>query len=65
MKESDRDRVLRRVQEVFADPEKASDWLQRPNRMLNNVPPTTLLDIASGCQIVEAVLGRIEYGVLS
>lgn len=65
MKESDRAQVLRRTQEVFGDPEKAAGWLQRPNRVLNNVPPITLLGTASGCKKVETVLGRIEHGVFS
>jgi len=50
---------------VFGDPQKASAWLQKPNRALGGVTPLSLLDTDAGVRQVERVLGRIEHGVFS
>ena len=50
---------------VFGTDDKASTWLQRPNRALNNEPPIHLLDTDVGTRQVEDMLGRIAHGVVS
>jgi putative toxin-antitoxin system antitoxin component (TIGR02293 family) len=45
--------------------EKASRWLQTPNRALEGELPFNLLDTDAGVQSVETVLGRIAFGVYS
>lgn len=61
----DRDRIIKRAEDVFGDPEKASMWLRQHNRVLGNVRPVDLLDTPEGVQQVEIILGRIEHGVYS
>ena len=51
--------------EVLGDPEKAARWLRHPNRALAGRVPLSLLDTDLGACEVEAVLGRIEYGIFS
>ena len=67
-KESDRFfrlvRIWDRAVEVLGTEEKARSWFQAPNRSLGEIP-FHLLDTDIGSQAVEAVLGRIEYGVFS
>ena len=58
-------RIAAFASEVLGDDAKASRWLQRPNRALSGSPPLSLLDTDLGAREVEAVLGRIEYGVYS
>lgn len=58
-------RVAARAVQVLESAEKAALWLRRPNRALGGVVPLELLDTEAGTQEVEAVLGRIEYGVYS
>lgn len=50
---------------VFEDQGKFNRWLRRPLEMLGNQTPLQLLDTATGFQVVDQVLGRIEYGVYS
>ncbi|QMW04729.1 type II RES/Xre toxin-antitoxin system antitoxin [Spirosoma foliorum] len=50
---------------VFQDKGKFTRWLRRPLRLLNDRPPLDLLDSSTGVQLVEDILGRIEYGVFS
>ena len=65
------DRTVRLAQvyatavETFGDSEKAVSWLKTPNRVLRGVPPIDQLDTDPGVREVEAVLGRIAYGVYS
>ena len=49
---------------VFGTEDKASTWLRRPNRALNNELPIRLLDTDVGTRQVEDILGRIEHGVV-
>lgn len=58
-------RVALRAVDVLGSPEKARQWLERPNRALGGEPPLDLLDTDIGSRQVEAVLGRIEHGVFS
>ena len=50
---------------VFQDKGKFTRWLRRPLRLLDNQSPLNLLDSSTGIQLIEDVLGRIEYGVFS
>jgi putative toxin-antitoxin system antitoxin component (TIGR02293 family) len=51
--------------DVFGDEEKASTWLKRSNRALNDEVPLSLLDSDIGAEQVMDVLGRIREGVYS
>jgi putative toxin-antitoxin system antitoxin component (TIGR02293 family) len=48
-----------------ARPGKFTSWLRRPLRLLGDRAPLALLDSPTGVQLVEDILGRIEYGVFS
>lgn len=50
---------------VFEDQGKFNRWLRRPLEILEGQSPLQLLDTATGFQVVDQVLGRIEYGVYS
>ncbi|WP_375417684.1 antitoxin Xre/MbcA/ParS toxin-binding domain-containing protein [uncultured Hymenobacter sp.] len=67
--ESERLLLLRQLTEhgvdVFEDQGKFNRWLRRPLPLLGNQSPLELLDTASGFQLVDELLGRIEYGVYS
>lgn len=58
-------RILAQAVDVLGSNEKASQWLQRPNRALGGETPLSLLDTDLGSRQVEEVLGRIEHGVYS
>jgi putative toxin-antitoxin system antitoxin component (TIGR02293 family) len=67
--ESERLLLLRQLAahgvDVFEDQGKFNRWLRRPLPLLGNQSPLDLLDTASGFQVVDELLGRIEYGVYS
>ncbi len=67
--ESDRLYRLARVTlmaiQVLGTQEKAKQWLERPNRALGGETPLHLLDTDIGSRQVEAILGRIDYGIFS
>jgi putative toxin-antitoxin system antitoxin component (TIGR02293 family) len=50
---------------VFEDQGKFNRWLRRPLEILEGQSPLQLLDTATGFQVVDQILGRIEYGVYS
>ncbi len=50
---------------VFEDQGKLNRWLRRPLEILDGQSPLQLLDTATGFQVVDQILGRIEYGVYS
>ncbi|RZA15008.1 MAG: DUF2384 domain-containing protein [Proteobacteria bacterium] len=50
---------------VFQDQGKFTRWLRRPLRLLGERSPLDLLDSLTGIQLVDDILGRIEYGVFS
>ena len=50
---------------VFEDQGKFNRWLRRSLEILDGQSPLQLLDTATGFQVVDQVLGRIEYGVYS
>ncbi len=57
-------RVAGQAVSVFGDENKATTWLQRPNRALNGELPIRLLDTDVGARQVEDILGRIEHGIV-
>lgn len=69
MQESDRllryARLYARAQAVLQDDAAARDWLKQPARALGFVAPLTFAETEIGAREVEALLGRIEYGVFS
>jgi len=58
-------RILALASDTFGSMEKASHWLQTPNRVLDGLTPFELLDTDAGVQSVVTVLGRIAYGIYS
>ena len=56
--------VVARAVEALGDPERAGAWLVSPNRALGGRTPVALLDTDEGAAEVEAVLIRIEHGVV-
>jgi putative toxin-antitoxin system antitoxin component (TIGR02293 family) len=58
-------RVLALAKETLGDMDRASRWLQTPNRALEGDKPIGRLDTDTGVRSVEQVLGRIEYGLYS
>lgn len=69
MQESDRllryARLYARARTVLHDEAAARDWLKQPARALDFVTPLTFAETEAGAREVEALLGRIEYGVFS
>ena len=57
-------RVAQRAVEAFGDENQAREWLKRPNRVLQDVPPLELLGTDGGAVLVAEELGRIEPGDL-
>jgi len=58
-------RVVEHAFAVFEDGEKVKQWLNAPNRALNNIKPNDLFYTPTGLNMVSDILGRIEDGVCS
>ncbi len=58
-------RVAAQAEETLGSAERAAAWLRRPSRALGGEAPLDLLDTDLGAREVEAVLGRLDYGVYS
>ena len=58
-------RVYANAVEMIGDQEKATEWLNTPNRALGGERPLDQIDTDTGARMVEDVLGRIAYGVYS
>ena len=58
-------RLRAKAEDVLGTGEKATLWLEAPNRALEGATPLSLLDTDIGTQAAEDVLTRIEYGVYS
>jgi putative toxin-antitoxin system antitoxin component (TIGR02293 family) len=58
-------RIIALAHDTFQDVENSASWLRRPNRSLGGIRPIDLLKTDNGSRLVEAVLGRIGYGVYS
>ena len=57
--------TLARAVEVFGSKQVATRWLCRPNPALKLKAPLDVITSARGRKEVEAILGRIEQGVIS
>lgn len=69
---SETDRLLRLMRaynhavELYeGDADAAVSWLKRPNRALEDLAPLELLETETGAVLVENLIGRLEYGVVS
>jgi putative toxin-antitoxin system antitoxin component (TIGR02293 family) len=58
-------RVVALAQEVLGSDEKASHWMNNPNRALGGKRPFDQLDTEPGVRSVEEVLYGIAYGMYS
>lgn len=58
-------RVIARATDALGSEEKARRWLTKPNQALGGERPVELLDTEVGELEVEALLGRIEHGIMS
>lgn len=58
-------KVFVRAVEVMGNEEHALEWLREPCVGLGQEHPLSLLDTSAGIEMVEDVLGRLEYGVIS
>jgi len=54
-------RVVRLAEATFG--EKASAWLERETKALDDASPISLLDSEMGARAVETLLGRIDHGI--
>jgi putative toxin-antitoxin system antitoxin component (TIGR02293 family) len=57
-------RIQAIAEEVFGSRHEACAWLREKNGALAGQAPLTLLDTEEGGRLVEAVLGRIAYGIV-
>jgi len=48
---------------VFGDQAAAENWLAKPAMALDERRPVDLLSSPAGVEMVEQLLGRLEYGV--
>ncbi|MCF6807280.1 DUF2384 domain-containing protein [Thiotrichales bacterium 19S9-12] len=58
-------KVYAHALDVFGQKEKTHQWLITNNISLDNKKPIDLLKNSLGCQIVDDILYRIEYGIYS
>jgi len=58
-------KVVEHAFTVFEDEQKVKNWLNTPNKALNNIKPTDLFYMPTGLNMVNDILGRIEEGVYS
>lgn len=57
-------RVQAMAEDVFGRRQDAHAWMREKNGALEGHAPLTLLDTEEGGRLVEAVLGRIAYGIV-
>ena len=58
-------KVVEHAFAVFENEEKVKNWLNTPNKALNNIKPVDLFYMPTGLNMVNDILGRIEEGVYS
>lgn len=58
-------RLYAMAAEVLEDSEAAARWLKSPQRALGDATPLHLAESDVGTRAVEALLGRMEYGVFT
>ncbi len=51
--------------QVFENEENFNKWLRTPSTLLENQKPIEMLDTPYGFQLVDQLLGRIEYGIFA
>jgi putative toxin-antitoxin system antitoxin component (TIGR02293 family) len=56
-------RLIVEAETTFGDRTKAHTWLRRPTALLDGEAPLDRLDTDVGSRQVEALLGRIAYGL--
>jgi putative toxin-antitoxin system antitoxin component (TIGR02293 family) len=56
-------RIIEEAEATFGDPGKAHIWLRRQTTLLDGEAPLDRLDTDIGTRQVEAMLGRIAYGL--
>jgi putative toxin-antitoxin system antitoxin component (TIGR02293 family) len=56
-------RIIEESEATFGDRAKAHTWLRRPSALLDGEAPLDRLDTDIGTRQVEAILGRINYGL--
>ncbi len=57
--------VIRLGLEVFEDKDIFTKWLNSPNKALNQKNPIDLLKFRSGSNLVQNLLGQIQYGIVA
>lgn len=57
--------ILAKAIAIFGSREEAEQWLERPAIGLDQRKPIDLLATPAGVELVENLLGRLEYGVYS
>jgi len=57
-------RIQAMAEDVFGRRQDAHAWMREKNGALEGHAPLTLLDTEEGGRLVEAVLGRIAYGIV-
>lgn len=55
--------ILSRAVDAIGNQEEAERWMERPALALNGQRPIDLMRTPAGIEILETLLGRIEYGV--
>lgn len=55
--------ILAKASEVMGSQRDAEEWLNEPAMGLNGHRPLDLLATSAGAELVERLLGQIEYGV--
>lgn len=55
--------ILAKASEVMGSQRDAEEWLNEPAIGLNGHKPLDLLSTSAGAELVERLLGQIEYGV--
>jgi putative toxin-antitoxin system antitoxin component (TIGR02293 family) len=55
--------LLSRATEIMGGQKHAEEWLNEPAMALNGHRPIDLLTTTAGTEMVETLLGQIEYGV--
>jgi putative toxin-antitoxin system antitoxin component (TIGR02293 family) len=58
-------KVLAHAEDTFGERNRASQWLQVSNLALGGRRPFDLLDNDRGVELVDTILGRIDYGIYS
>jgi putative toxin-antitoxin system antitoxin component (TIGR02293 family) len=58
-------RLFHLASEVFEDPEAAREWLRSPQLGLDDRVPMDLMTSEAGSREIEALLLRIDYGVVA